>query len=79
LEQLSAEYGEEVAMEFLLAVGPNPELAEFFADGPNSPGPGVGGPLDGQPKTEIVDPFTGNDRDDHGYVEPAIDPRKQPR
>ena len=52
-------------------------------DGPNSPGPGVGGPFGGpivgQPKTEIVPPFTGNDRDDHGTVQPDVNPRKQPR
>lgn len=47
---------------------------------PSSPGPGVGSPLDGiTPKDSPVGPFTGNEPGDHGYVEPAVHPRKAPR
>lgn len=43
---------------------------------PSSPGPGVGFPLDGQPKDLIIDPFTGNEPGDHGNIQPGLYPPK---
>jgi hypothetical protein len=35
--------------------------------------------LDIQPEDEIVPPFTGDSRDDHGNIQRDVNPRKQPR